>query len=343
MFYKLFIRRFLFFFAPEVSHYLSIWILKKLFIIPGFSSFVRWFYSVENKKLHRNIFGLHFKNPIGLAAGFDKNAQFFNEFASFGFGFIEIGTVTPLAQKGNPKPRLFRLQNDHALINRMGFNNDGIDQVVERLKKRYTNIVIGGNIGKNKVTDNILASSDYIKCIEKIAPYVDYLVLNISSPNTPNLVELQNKKDLKILLSKVQSLNQKKYHKPILIKISPDLKFSQIDQIIDLVYEFNISGIIATNTSSNRDKLMTEKTIIAQKGAGGLSGKPIYLKSKKIITYISKKSSGKIPIVAVGGIMTASDAVEMLNCGASLVQIYTGFVYNGPSIIKEINNELLGA
>ena len=298
---------------------------------------------MENKKLHRNIFGLHFKNPIGLAAGFDKNAQFFNEFASFGFGFIEIGTVTPLAQKGNPKPRLFRLKNDHALINRMGFNNEGVDQVVERLKKRYTNIIIGGNIGKNKVTDNTLASSDYIKCIEKIAPYVDYLVLNISSPNTPNLVELQNKKDLKILLSKVQSLNQKKYHKPILIKISPDLKFSQIDQIIDLVYEFNISGIIATNTSSNRDNLITEKTIIAQKGAGGLSGKPIYLKSKKIITYISKKSSGKIPIVAVGGIMTASDAVEMLNCGASLVQIYTGFVYNGPSIIKEINNELLGA
>ena len=341
MFYKLFIRRFLFFFKPELSHYLSIWLLKIFFSIPGFSLLVKWTYSVENKKLHRTVFGIPFKNPIGLAAGFDKNAQFFNEFSSFGFGFIEIGTVTPLAQDGNPKPRLFRLPKDYALINRMGFNNDGIDKIVKRLKNRYTNIIIGGNIGKNKVTDNILASSDYVKCLEKIAPYVDYLVLNISSPNTPNLIELQNKNDLEILLSKVQELNQKKYNKPILIKISPDLEFTQIDQIIDLVYKFNISGIIATNTSSNRDNLITEKTIVTQKGPGGLSGRPIYLKSKKIISYISKKSSGKIPIIAVGGIMTASDAVEMLNCGASLVQIYTGFIYNGPSIIKEINNTLL--
>ena len=341
MFYKLFIRRFLFFFKPEVSHYLSIRILKIFFMIPGFNYFVKWLYAVEDKKLHRNFFGLFFKNPVGLAAGFDKNAQFFNEFSSFGFGFIEIGTVTPLAQEGNPKPRLFRLQKDHALINRMGFNNDGIDQVVNRLKKRYTNIVIGGNIGKNKLTDNAFAFSDYTECLEKIAPYVDYLTLNISSPNTPNLVELQNAKDLKILLSKVQELNQKKYHKPILIKISPDLKFSQIDQIIDLVYEFNISGIIATNTSSSRDNLITDKKNVTKKGAGGLSGKPIYLKSKKIVSYISKKTSGKIPIVAVGGIMTARDALDMLDCGASLVQIYTGFVYNGPSIIKDINNQLL--
>jgi len=318
-------------------------LLKKFFSIPGFSRIIKSLYSLEDPRLQRNVFGISFNNPVGLAAGFDKNAQFFNELASFGFGFIEIGTVTPLTQEGNLKPRLFRLQKDNALINRMGFNNDGIDEIVKRVKKRYANIVLGGNIGKNKITSNELASLDYKKCLDKIAPYVDYLVLNISSPNTPKLVELQNKKDLSILLKDVQALNKKKYNKPILIKISPDLNFSQIDHIIDLVYQFDISGIIATNTSSNRDNLTTRKDIVLKKGVGGLSGQPVYMKSKKIVKYIYDKSSGKIPIIAVGGIMTADDAIDMLNCGASLVQVYTGFIYNGPSIVQDINAQLLRA
>ena len=340
MFYKLFFRRILFFLSPEIAHYFSMFFLKTAFYIPGFGLLIKFLYSIENKKLHRNVFGILFKNPVGLAAGFDKNAQFFNELASFGFGFIEIGTVTPVPQKGNVKPRLFRLKKDNALINRMGFNNDGIDAVVKRIKKRYANIVLGGNIGKNKITSNEAASSDYKKCVDKIAPYVDYLVLNVSSPNTPNLIELQNKKDLSCLLVQVQELN-KKYNKPLLIKISPDLNFTQIDDIIELVYEFNISGIIATNTSSNRLNLTTSKEHVKKTGAGGLSGQPIYQKSKEIVSYISKKSSGRIPIIAVGGIMNAQDALQMLDSGASLVQIYTGFIYNGPSVIKAINTKLL--
>lgn len=342
MFYKLFIRPILFFFDPETAHHFTISCLKFLFFIPGISSLVSAFYSLENKKLKRDLFGISFKNPVGLAAGFDKNAELFNELASFGFGFIEIGTVTPMPQKGNPKPRLFRLKKDKALINRMGFNNDGIDVIVKRIRNRYADIVLGGNIGKNKLTANDIASSDYKKCLKQIAPYVDYLVLNISSPNTPNLVELQNKKDLSLLLSEVQALNKTKYNKPILIKISPDLSFMQIDHIIELVYEFDIAGIIATNTSSSREDLTTSSDLVLQKGLGGLSGKPIYKKSKQIVSYISQKTSGKIPIIAVGGIMTAQDAIDMFNAGASLVQIYTGFIYSGPSIIRDINSHLLG-
>ena len=298
-------------------------------------------YCLEDPRLEKNIFGLSFKNRVGLAAGFDKNAEVFNEFASFGFGFIEIGTITPQPQYGNQKPRLFRLKQDQAIINRMGFNNEGVDIVVDRLKKRYANIILGGNIGKNKITANDVAGSEYQICFNKIAPYVDYLVLNISSPNTPGLVELQNKADLQSLLDQVQSLNKKKYNKPVLIKISPDLNFSQIDQIIDLVNEFDISGIIATNTSSKRENLTVSKKSIAQKGVGGLSGRPIFNRSKSIVSYIHKRSSGEIPIIAVGGIMTADDALEMFNCGASLVQIYTGFIYKGPSIIKDINLKLI--
>jgi len=296
---------------------------------------------VKDERLERQLFGLKFKNPVGLAAGFDKNAKMFNELSAFGFGFIEIGTVTPVPQLGNKKPRLFRLKKDQALINRMGFNNDGVDVIVQRIKKRYGDIVLGGNIGKNKITSNKLAFSDYQKCLDKIAPYVDYLVLNISSPNTPNLIKLQNKPELTELLSAVQTLNRKKYNKPILVKISPDLSFEQIDEILELVHEFHIAGVIATNTSSKRDNLKTSKHTINKQGEGGLSGKPIYLKSKQIVSYIHKKSDGKIPIIATGGIMDSSDAVEMLNAGASLVQLYTGFIYNGPSIARNINKKIL--
>ena len=317
MFYKLFVRSFLFVFGPEFSHNMSIWILKVCFCVPGFNNVLKFFYSLEDSRLEKKIFGVSFKNPVGLAAGFDKNAKIFNEFSSFGFGFIEIGTVTPLPQLGNPKPRLFRLRQDHAIINRMGFNNDGVEKIVKRLKKRYTDIIIGGNIGKNKNTSNEQAASDYIKCLKKIAPYVDYLVLNVSSPNTPGLVDLQKRTGLKSLLLAVQEVNKKEYNKPILIKISPDLNFVQIDHILDLVKEFQISGIIATNTSSKREELSTPKSIVEEKGLGGLSGKPIFERSKKIVEYIHQKSSGDVPIIAVGGIMNADDALAMLNAGAS--------------------------
>ena len=341
MFYKFFIKQFLFFLNPEFAHNLVIRLLKILFVFPFFPDIIKRFYCVEDVRLERNVFGLSFKNPVGLAAGFDKNANIFNEFSALGFGFIEIGTVTPLPQSGNKKPRLFRLKNDQALINRMGFNNDGIDAIVKRLKEKNTNIILGGNIGRNKVTSNDMAANDYLICLEKIAPYVDYLVLNISSPNTPNLVELQKQSSLSILLEKVQAVNLKKYNKPILIKISPDLSFKQIDEVLVLIKKFHISGIIATNTSSKRLNLVTNQELIEKKGPGGLSGKPIHSRAKEIVSYIFQKTSGNLPIIAVGGIMNANHAIDMLNAGASLVQIYTGFVYNGPSIVKDINSKIL--
>jgi len=301
----------------------------------------RIFYSVNNEKLQRELFGLSFKNPIGLAAGFDKNAQVFNEFSCLGFGFIEIGTVTPLAQSGNSKPRLFRLPNDKALINRMGFNNDGVDVIVRRLKNKYTDVIVGGNIGKNKLTPNQSADSDYIKCFEKIAPHVDYLVLNISSPNTPDLVKLQKKSYLNQLLLKIQKINKSKYNKPILIKISPDLSFSEIDIILELIKLHHISGVITTNTSSKREGLITNERIIESYGLGGLSGRPLKNKSKKIVSYIHSKTEGSLPIIAAGGIMSPDDAIEMIDAGASLIQIYTALVYNGPSIVKSMNMSLL--
>ena len=343
MFYKLFFRRILFFLNPEFSHNFVFKLLKILFLIPGFRYLLRFSYCVTDDRLKRKLFGLRFKNPIGLAAGFDKNAQMFNELTEFGFGFIEIGTVTPLPQEGNPKPRLFRLKKDRALINRMGFNNDGIEVIVKRLKNKYNDIIIGGNIGKNKMTPNEEASRDYIKCFEKIAPYVDYLVLNISSPNTPGLVKLQNKSYLTQLLSEIQNLNFKKYNKPILIKISPDLTLEQLDEILELIYKFKISGVIATNTTSKREGLKTVNKIVTDYGPGGLSGAPLKLKSTQIISYINKKTSGLLPIIAVGGIMDEDDVIQMLDAGASLVQIYTAFVYQGPSIIKKMNQKILSS
>ena len=341
MIYKLFIRRILFFFSPEFSHDMVLSLLKFIFYIPGIYNLVCFFYCINDKSLERNIFGLKFRNPVGLAAGFDKNAKVYNEFSAFGFGFIEIGTVTPVAQLGNDKPRLFRLSSDNALINRMGFNNDGVETVVKRLKKRYTDIIIGGNIGKNKITPNEVANQDYIKCFEQLALYVDYIVLNISSPNTPGLTQLQNKKYLEKLLSDIQYLNQQDYKKPILIKISPDLSLKQIDEILELVDQFNIAGLIATNTSSRRDMLKGNSNLIDHIGRGGVSGAPLKNKSKKIISYIHSKKGDDLPIIAVGGIMSGRDALELLRAGASLVQIYTGFIYNGPSIVKDINRELL--
>lgn len=295
----------------------------------------------DDPSLVQDVFGLTFKNPIGLAAGFDKDAKLIDEMASLGFGFIEIGTLTPKPQVGNPQPRLFRLPQDDGLINRMGFNNGGVLAAVERLKSRKSAVIIGGNIGKNKDTPNEEAVGDYLFCLEALHPYVDYFVLNVSSPNTPNLRELQEKEPLKKLLTAVKEANDaKETPKPILLKIAPDLTDGQLDDIVDIVLETGISGIIATNTTLDRGTLVTPEQEVSEIGAGGLSGKPVKDKSTEVIRYLAKKSNNSFPIIGVGGIFTVQDAIEKLEAGASLVQVYTGMIYEGPSLIKRLNKGL---
>lgn len=338
--YKI-LRSFLFLFSPERAHYLTASLLHFSLKLPGFKSLIRQFYSVNSNKLERSVFGLTFKNPVGLAAGFDKNASLYNDFSSLGFGFIEIGTVTPLPQDGNPKPRLFRLKSDNAIINRMGFNNGGIEAVIKNLKNRKTDIIIGGNIGKNKVTSNENAVSDYLKCFNSLYPYVDYFVVNVSSPNTPNLREMQEKEPLMKLLLTLQTENDtKEIQKPILLKIAPDLTNQQLDDVIDVVESCKLAGIVATNTTIGRDGLQTALSKLDKIGAGGLSGKPLNARSTEVIRYIHTKSNGRFPIIGVGGIHTVADALEKLNAGASLIQLYTGFIYEGPNLVKEINQAL---
>ena len=334
--YKL-IRNLLFLFDAEVIHEFSTKLVKLFNLIPFSSSMMRKYYLVSDKSLEREVFGLKFKNPVGLAAGFDKNAKLYNELSRFGFGFIEIGTVTPIAQPGNPKKRLFRLTNDEGIINRMGFNNDGMHKIANRLKKNK-NILIGGNIGKNKSTPNDKAVNDYLLCFNYLFDFVDYFVINVSSPNTPNLRELQNTNFLRVILDSLNKENLKKSKtKPILIKISPDLSKENLLEIVDLAISLKIDGIIATNTTINRDNL-TSKNI---NESGGLSGKPLANKSNEVIRFISDKSNGKIPIIGVGGIHSAKDAIDKIKAGADLVQIYTGFIYEGPSLIKSINKALV--
>ena len=300
-------------------------------------------YTVKDDRLKRKLFGLTFENPVGLAAGFDKEGKYYQAMSSLGFGFIEVGTVTPKGQAGNPQPRLFRLPQDEGLINRMGFNNEGMDALVDRLKrKRPKNLIIGGNIGKNKVTPNENATEDYILCFEKLFPLVDYFVVNVSSPNTPNLRALQDKEPLTKLLSTLQDLNHKKDKpKPILLKIAPDLTDSQLDDIIDIVSDTKIEGIIATNTTISRADLNTSSSEIEAIGNGGLSGKPVKQRSTEVIRYLNKKSNGTLTIIGVGGISSPEDAIEKIEAGASLVQVYTGLIYEGPSLIKRINKALL--
>lgn len=331
--YKSIIRPILFRFDPEEVHYFTFNILKKF---PFLTKFLVG-KSPEDKRLEREVFGLKFKNPVGLAAGFDKDAKMFKELSDLGFGFIEIGTLTPKAQEGNPRKRLFRLKDDAAIINRMGFNNGGVDAAVERLKKNK-NVLIGGNIGKNKVTANDEAVNDYILCYEKLLPYVDYFVVNVSSPNTPNLRALQEKEPLTQLLSTLQQLNSKKEKaKPILLKIAPDLSDDQLLDIIDIVQETQIAGVIATNTTLSRENLISENKI----ETGGLSGKPLTKRSTEVIRFLSEKSGKAFPIIGVGGIHSAEDALEKLDAGASLIQLYTGFIYEGPELIQQINEKLL--
>jgi len=334
--YKL-VRSLLFLFDAEFIHELSTKLIKLYNYIPFASRLLRKNYLVSDKLLEKELFGIKFSNPVGLAAGFDKNANFYNDFRNFGFGFIEIGTVTPLPQDGNPKRRVFRLPKDKALINRLGFNNYGTTRIKKNLDKNR-NIIIGANIGKNSVTKNEDAYQDYLKCYNELYPYVDYFAINISSPNTKGLRDLHNKNLLEPLIKKITSLNYSKGNpKPILLKISPDVAFSQLDQIIELVIDYRIHGIIATNTSISREGLISEN----KNEVGGLSGNPINKRSNEIISYISKKSNKVFPIIGVGGIMSPEDAVEKIKSGADLVQLYTGFIYNGPKLIKSINKALI--
>ena len=335
--YKKIILPFLFLFDPEKVHNFTFLFFKISLNLPFIGFFIEKIYSVKNNKLERKLFGLEFKNPVGLAAGFDKNAKLYKELSRFGFGFVEIGTVTPEPQQGNPKKRLFRLTNDQGIINRMGFNNDGMAKIALRLKKNK-NTLIGGNIGKNKNTPNTQAVNDYLLCFNHLYEFVDYFVVNVSSPNTPNLRELQNKDSLSLILKSLKDENLKKTKpKPILLKISPDLSYHNLSEIVDLVLFLKIDGIIATNTTINRDNLISEH----KNESGGLSGRPVAKKSNEVIKYISEKSNGLIPIIGVGGIHSAQDAIDKIKAGADLVQIYTGFIYEGPSLIKSINKALV--
>lgn len=335
--YRKIILPILFLFDPEKVHNFTFLFFKISLNLPFIGFIIKKIYSVENKKLHKNFFGLKFNNPVGLAAGFDKNAKLYNELNCFGFGFIEIGTVTPEPQKGNPKKRLFRLVDDKGIINRMGFNNDGMCKITTRLKKNK-NVLIGGNIGKNKSTPNNQAVSDYLLCFNYLHDFVDYFVVNVSSPNTPNLRELQNKEPLIDILKSLKDENIKKQKpKPILLKISPDLSKNNLSDIIDIVLSLKIDGIIATNTTIQRNSLKSKNI----NESGGLSGKPISERSNEVIRYISKKSKGSIPIIGVGGIHSAQDAIDKINAGADLVQIYTGFIYEGPSLVRSINKALV--
>ena len=335
--YKLLIRPLLFLFDPEKVHYFTFSLIRILSKIPGIPSLFESLYTVNDKRLETEVFGLKFKNPVGLAAGFDKDAVLYKELSHFGFGFIEIGTLTPKGQEGNPKKRLFRLKEDQAIINRMGFNNGGVQEAVERLKKNE-GVLIGGNIGKNKLTPNENAVDDYLICFEALFDYVNYFVVNVSSPNTPNLRELQEKEPLTQLLQSLQKENlAKPKSKPILLKIAPDLTDTQLLDIIDIVKETKIAGVIATNTTISREGLQSAN----RSETGGMSGKPLAKRSTEVIRFLSEKSNKAFPIIGVGGIHSAEDAIEKLEAGASLIQLYTGFIYEGPALVKAINKKIL--
>ncbi|WP_313386396.1 quinone-dependent dihydroorotate dehydrogenase [Chishuiella sp.] len=336
------IKQVLFQLQPEDAHHFVTRNLKNYAAFPGVGKLLDKFYQFNHPKLEREVFGIKFKNPIGLAAGFDKNAEYIEELNHFGFGFIEIGTVTPKPQPGNDIPRMFRLVDDEAIINRMGFNNKGVDFAVNKIKelKNRENYIIGGNIGKNKITPNEDAVDDYIKCFNALFDYVDYFVVNVSSPNTPGLRDLQEKEPLLYILNYLQQYNQQKESpKPILLKIAPDLTNSQLDDIIDIVQESKISGVIATNTTIERQGLKSDPNLV--KETGGVSGKPLKKRSTEVIKYLSEKSNNAFPIIGVGGIQTAEDAKEKLEAGASLLQVYTGFIYEGPNIVKNICKGLI--
>ena len=336
--YKSIIRPFLFSFAPEKAHNLTFGLIKFIHQIPGVSAITRSMYRKEDKILERKVFGITFPNPVGLAAGFDKDAKLFDELGHYGFGFIEVGTLTPVGQPGNEKPRMFRLPEDRGLINRMGFNNGGVDSALKRIQKRKTDIILGGNIGKNKVTPNEKAEDDYIASFIKLYNFVDYFVVNVSSPNTPNLRALQDREPLEKLLNTLIAERQTRaIRKPILLKIAPDLNDSQLNDIVEITKSTGIDGLIATNTTISRKGLKTDETKINSMGAGGLSGAPLKERSTEVLRYLSNNLPENFPIVSVGGIFTAEDAIEKLEAGAALLQVYTGFIYEGPGMVKKIN------
>jgi len=340
--YKAIIRPIFFLFDPEKIHYFTFSLIRVLCKIPLFAGLFRGMYQINNKKLERTLFGLTFKNPVGLAAGFDKNAVLYNELANFGFGFIEIGTVTPKGQEGNPKKRLFRLKDDQGIINRMGFNNEGLKAAIEKLKENKGNVIIGGNIGKNTQTSPENYTADYLECFEGLHPYADYFVLNVSCPNVGSHAKLNDKDYLVELITACQKLNNKfDKQKPILLKIAPDLNNTQLDEIIELVAETKIDGVIASNTSTTRANLKASPARLQEIGNGGVSGQPIKNQSTKVIQYLAEKSNKSFPIIGVGGIHSAQDALDKIKAGADLVQIYTGFIYEGPSLVKRINKAVL--
>jgi len=340
--YKNIIRPLLFSLSAEKAHNFTFSLLQFFMQVPGLATLLRRWYTVQHPSLERHLWGLRFPNPVGLAAGFDKDARLVRGWQSFGFGFVEIGTLTPKGQPGNPQPRLFRLPADAALINRMGFNNGGVQAAVQRLQKRPKGLIVGGNIGKNKSTPNEQAVQDYLKCFEALFNVVDYFVVNVSSPNTPNLRDLQEKAPLKALLTAVQQANHAKPKpKPLLLKIAPDLTNGQLDDIVEIVQETKLDGLIATNTTISRQGLQTPQPQVQAMGAGGLSGRPLTQRSTEVIQYLHQQLGPKVPIVAVGGIFTAAQVQEKLAAGASLVQMYTGFIYEGPGAIKRINKALI--
>jgi len=340
--YKNFIKPLAFRFDPERAHHLTVSTFRNVLSIPILSRLIKSRFKLEDSSLSKEVFGILFPNPVGLAAGFDKDGKYYDVMSHLGFGFIEIGTVTPVPQDGNPQPRMFRLPKDQGLINRMGFNNEGVDAMVSRLKNRKkTKVIIGGNIGKNKVTPNAEATSDYEICFEKLYPHVDYFVVNVSSPNTPDLRALQDKEPLTQLLSHVMHLrSSKETKKPVLLKIAPDLSQGQLDDVLDIVKEVKLDGIIATNTTIDRSNLDTNINEVEFIGNGGLSGLPLRHKSLDIVKYIRSKNP-TLPIIGVGGITEPEHAIAMMDAGADLVQVYSGMVYSGPSLIKNIKKRLL--
>ncbi len=352
--YKRIIRPVFFLFDPEKIHHFVIAALRLLALIPGMNTVLKKMFVVKHPVLERNLFSIRFPNPIGLAAGFDKDAKLIREMALLGFGFVEVGTVTPRPQPGNPKPRMFRLKKDQALINRMGFNNEGVDAMVQRLRNRPANVIVGGNIGKNKSTPNEAAVEDYEYCYRALYNYVDYFVVNVSSPNTPDLRSLQEKEPLARMLKQLQMVNDElsakndkregeeiRKRKPLLLKIAPDLSFQQLDEIVEVVLELQLDGIIATNTTISRSNLQTDADVVEAAGAGGLSGKPLTDRSTEVIRYLAAKSGDQFVIIGVGGIHSPQDALDKMNAGASLVQLYTGFIYEGPSLVRNISNEIV--
>jgi len=340
--YNRIIRPLLFLLPPETIHRFIVLILKIVFKIPGIQLLIKNIYSVKDEQLKRTFLDMKFDNPVGFAAGFDKNADVYNQFSAFGFSFIEIGTVTPKPQPGNPKPRSFRIPNDSGLINRMGFNNKGVDYAIKKLKNKHHKVIIGGNIGKNTLTPNENALEDYVYCFERLYAYVDYFVVNLSCPNIKDLDKLQDKDSTIAILNKLTKIRQTKAkYKPILLKISPDLTREQLNDVIETFNITGLDGIVATNTSKLREDLKTTEEQIAKIGDGGLSGTPLTKRSTEIIRYLHEKTQGNMPIIGVGGIMTVEDALEKLDAGATLIQVYTGFIYNGPGFVKQINKAIL--